>query len=255
MSAEKTIRMQARQKLKSNGYTKALFGLSMLAVFFMVIESVSYIENILLGIYTTTQTLDFIIKVSSRSVTILLAILLSPVVLGYFKMLYSEKDEYEMSDVAYFFKSFKLYTKSIAFIFIYLLKMALPALLCYSPLIALALINKYLLDGIVNDTALSITTVTLVVLSTVALLTYSIRYFLSIKLFCENQSSVLSYYFNTSKTIMDGHTGDVIKLTLSFTPWFLLCITVLPLIYVIPYFLQANCISGKWLHEISRNGY
>ena len=50
MSIEKTVRYQGRKKLKEYGWVKALVGLAMLAVFYMIIESVAYCELILLDV-------------------------------------------------------------------------------------------------------------------------------------------------------------------------------------------------------------
>ena len=46
---------------------------------------------------------------------------------------------------------------------------------------------------------------------------------------------------------MKQRTGDVAKLIFSFTPWMLLGLLVLPLLYVIPYITQSLCVSAKWL--------
>lgn len=253
MSAEKTIRYQARQKLKSYGWSKALYSLAVLAIFYMLFEGFSYSETILLNAFDNSA-FDFIIKVSCRSVAIIVFILLSPCVMGYIKMLYGENGEYDISDVIYFFKDFKTYFKSIAFIFSYILRMIIPAVLCFLPVFAFIAIKTYLFDNSMNETVFNITLVVLTVLSTVGLLIYSIKYFLSLKLFCKNQQQKLKYYFETSDNLMFGKSKQVIKLGLSFTPWILLSITVLPLLYTIPYISQAMCISGKWLYEVSRNG-
>ncbi len=254
MSAEKIIRHQARQKLKANGFVKALFGLGILAVFYMVFDGVAYLETILSDVIEADKTLDFILRVSCRSVAIIVFAMLLPALMGYIKMFYTENDEYDMSDVVYFFKDFKTYFKSIAYIFSFLLRMIVPAVLSFLPVFTFIALKTYLFDESINDTLYSVTLVVLTLLSSVVLLIYSTKYFLSLKLFCENQELKLKYYFETSKSLMSGHSKEVVKLCLSFTPWILLSFTVLPLLYTIPYFLQATCISGKWLYEISRNG-
>lgn len=42
-----------------------------------------------------------------------------------------------------------------------------------------------------------------------------------------------------SKDMMYGHKMDLFKLWLSFIPWFLLCVLVIPALYVIPYFTAS----------------
>ena len=247
MSIEKTVRYQGRKKLKEYGWVKALIGLGMLAVFFLIIESVAYCETILLDI--VKEDMHFLISVIYRSFTTFVAILLFPSVIGYIRMLLSEKGEYEMSDVTYYFMSCDRYFKSIGLIFSYLLRIALPALLCFSPVIGVTVLNNY-----VSIEYYDIILYSLVVLSSVLLLIYSLKYFLIIKLFCDDETQDMSFYFKTSKNIMRNHRLDVIKLTLSFTPWILLCITILPMLYVIPYMTQSLCISSKWFYELSRDG-
>lgn len=247
MSKEKIVRLQGREKLRKNGLAKALIGFGMLAVFYLIIESISYCEFILLD-YTGNNA-EFLISVICRSVTTLCGLLLMPSVLGYLKMMYTEKDEYEMSDVTYYFSSFKNYSKAVTFIFSFILRLAIPGFIFFSPVIAYIVyinINKETISPYIIGA--------LIVVSSILLLLYSIKYFLSVKLFCDDDSKNCGYYFSTSKMIMRNHRWDVVKLTLSFSLWFLLCITILPMIYVVPYFTQTMCISGKWLYELSRDG-
>lgn len=252
MSAEKTIRLQAREKLKKFGFTKALIGLGMLAVFFLVIECIASIESTILSSFEPSETVEFVIKVLYRSITIISVLLLSPCVIGYLKMFYNDNNEYEMSDVVFFFGGFKIYFKTIAFIVSYLLRMLIPTVICSIPVVGFICLNKYVLKDELPDALYNIVLYTLVIGFGLLLIIYSIKYFLSIKLYCDDQSKQLSYYFVTSKKMMKGHLSSVIKLAVSFTPWILLSITVIPLLYVVPYFTQAMCISGKWIYELAR---
>lgn len=42
-----------------------------------------------------------------------------------------------------------------------------------------------------------------------------------------------------SMAMMDGHKMELFKLQLSFIPWFLTCVLVIPTLYVIPYFTAS----------------
>lgn len=42
-----------------------------------------------------------------------------------------------------------------------------------------------------------------------------------------------------SKDMMQGHKMELFKLQLSFIPWFLACVLVIPALYVVPYFTAA----------------
>lgn len=248
MSAEKIIRTQARSKLKEGGFTKALIAFAMLATFYMIAEGVAYIQTFIVNEFTLSSNAEFIVKVMGGSITTLVVILLCPAVLGYLKMMYCDKSEYEMSDVVYYFSSFKLYTKSLSFIFAYIIRMFLPALLFFLPVFAVIILNYY-----TKLPAFEFILYTLCVLSSVGLLVYSLKYFVSVKLFCDENCSIKNC-FKSSKEMMNGNSANVIKLAFSFIFWILLCITVLPILYVFPYITQAMCISGKWITELSRNG-
>ncbi len=254
MSAERIVKAQARQRLKEGGFSKVLFSFAIIVVCFMITECVASVESVLIDALHSDKALKFIITVAVRSVVVAVAILLSPSVLSYFKMLYSDKKEYDISDAVYYFSNFKTYTKAVRFSFTYTVRMIIPAVVCYLPVAIVVAVDKYAFHGFMDDKVYTLTCCILLILSTFALVVYSTRYFVAIKLFCDDESQPISKYFVSSKIIMNGHTGDVLKLILSFTPWILLCILVMPILYVLPYFTQAMCISGKWITQLTRIG-
>lgn len=254
MSPEKIIKAQSREKLKHGGWSKALIGLGIIAIFYMIIECIASVEYYLLDAYTFSETIEFIIKVSSGSIVTISVFLLSPVILGYLRMMYTDEKEYDASDIVYYFRGFKKYAKAVAFVFSYALRMVIPILVFFSLVFVLIAVKYFWLKDIVSEETYITSLVLLIIISTVNLLIYNIRYFVSVLLFSEDDSKPLSFYFTTSKKIMSGHYNDVMKLTFSFYGWILSCIAVMPAIYVIPYMTQAYCISGKWIAELSRNG-
>lgn len=254
MSAEKIIKSQARQRLSDGGFSKVLFSFAIIVVCFMITECVASVESVLLDAIHPSQTLEFVITVAVRSIAISVAILLSPSVLSYFKMLYSDKKEYDIGDCVYYFSNFKIYTKALKFVFAYIVRLIIPAVICYLPVFVVMIVNKLAFKGFMDNNVYTYTYYILLVLSTIALAVYMTRYFVALKLFCDDENQPVSRYFADSKIIMNGHTGDVIKLVLSFTLWILLCVLVLPILYVLPYFTQAMCISGKWITQLTRNG-
>ncbi len=254
MSAEKIIKSQAREKLRDGGFSKVLIALGMIAVFYMMIECIGSVFYYIITAFNLSDALELVLQVASGSITIICFFLLSPIVIGYFKMLYSEQNEYDIGDVLYYFFDFKRYVKSVAFSFSFVLRLLIPTIICYIPVISLYAINALVLKKGMNEVLFAITLVVLVVLSTAAFMLYSTKYYLSIKLFCENDTQQMSYYFLSSKIMMHSYPNVFIKLIGSFVPWLLLCGTVLPLLYVLPYMTQSICISGNWLLQLSRNG-
>lgn len=251
MSAKKIIRAQAREKLRVGGWTKALIGLAIIAMMYLIIESIAALESVIINIFALEDTALFITEVACGSVVTLLSFLLSPVILGYIRMLCTDSDDYDISDVFYYFTSFAKYSKAIAFIFSFAFRMIIPTILCFTLVIAWLLIKHFWFSEFTNDTIMLV----LFIITAIAFaLRYATRYFLSFYLMCKDEEKPISYYFSASKEVMCEHESDIVKLSNTFIGWFLLCITVLPLLYVLPYFVQALCISAKWLSQLSRNG-
>ncbi|MBR2716062.1 MAG: DUF975 family protein [Ruminococcus sp.] len=253
MSAEKVIRYQSRQKLKMYGYTKPLFSLGIIFVFVLLVDCVSIIEPILLGFLDTSKSTEFAIKIACRSLSVISAFLLSPVLLGFVKMMCIDSHEYDIKDLLYFFKGFKTYLKSLAFISGFILRIVIPAVLSFSFFIIQLLVENLWFTELKDNIALDISLVLFFIIGVLLTLRFSIKYFLAFLLLCKDKSKPISYYFSTSKKLMKSNSKNVVKLSNSFTGWILLCITVLPALYVIPYYTQAMCICGKWLIELSGN--
>ena len=254
MSAEKLVKAQAREKLKHGGWAKALFALALVVIVYMLVECVAFLPAYIVDIIKPEQTLQFIIEVSGGSIAMIIALLLSPIVLGFFRMFYSGDEEYSMSDVLYYFSSAKHYGKAIKFELGFILRMIIPTLL-YSLFPIVWYVAHYLITDNKPMELWSNATFILFIIMTISFtLRHSIRYFVSVLLLCENEFESTAYYFKTSKQIMQHHEKDVVKLFWSFIGWILLSITGLPALYTIPYFTQSMCLSGKWLLELSRNG-
>lgn len=253
MSTEQIIKSQAREKLKNSGWSKALIGLAVILIMYMIIESIATIETIILDTFSLTEKAQFITKVLCGSAVTASVFLLSPIVLGYLKMLCTDDKDYNMNDVVYYFSSFKRYSKAIAFIFSFVFRMIIPTILCFSLVIALFVIKNFWLKEAFDNTIYNLTLILFVITSILWTLRYSLKYFISFYLMCCDENKAISYYFNTSKAVMREHNVDVVRLFNRFWGWIILCITVLPLIYVLPYFTQTMCISAKWLSQLSRN--
>ncbi len=256
MSAEKIIRMQARQKLRNNGFAKALFGFAVIMLFFMLFQTVfSFVVIIAEELLSVTafESMYVYIELAVIVLGVIMLWLICPVFLGYLKMMYSDNDDYELSDVLYFFENFYKYKKALKFTFSFIIRMILPFILFYLPATFLSLLTSFV-DGFADSTVYRITNNSLIICSTIALLIYMQQYFLSFRIFCDNQDHKCSYYFYTSKILMRNNIKRVTKLLFSFTPWLLLCVTILPVLYVFPYITQALCISGNHISKLSRDG-
>lgn len=253
MSAEKIIKAQAKQKLKDGGFTKAILGFAVLIMFFMIVDCVMMLSSTVLMRFATTYALEVTMQVACGTLTTISVFLLSPALLGYIRMMSSEQTKHEISDVVYYFYSIKRYAKALWLTISFVMRLALPAFVCFAPVLIFVAIDAFKLFTLIPQNIYVVTIIVLVVLSSISLLIFSSRYFLTLFLYFEDDSKEYSYYFAESKTIMNGNCDKVVKLLYSFIWWILLCVLVLPILYVFPYIVQSMCISGKWLLNL-RNG-
>lgn len=260
MSIEKIIRAQARVKINKRKLTKPVFAIALMAIFYMFAEYLTYFTVTLtctiMGLDIEMQS-GFLFSACALIINILFLFIFSPIFMGFVKMMYTEDDEYNLKDMLYFMSNIGRYFKCLWFNISFILRTAIPMLLIFSPVIALFVIDYFFTintGNSINTTILSVAFVLLLILSLFGFFVYCTKYFIAFKLICTDSTLKTSYYFSTSKAIMNGQCMNVVKLFLSFTPWILLCITVLPIFYVLPYMTQAICLSCKWISELSRNG-
>ncbi len=254
MSAEKIIKSQAREKLKHGGWPKALFALALVVIAYMVIECIDTLLQTVYQMINPDETMQYVVQTVLGFVLVISVFLFCPVVMGFFRMFYTDENNYNISDVLYYFSSFKKYILALKYQLMLYVRLLLAAVVFYILPAVLYVTLRYLSDNGELDIGGTIAVVLLTVSSTILLLIYNIRYYVSLFLLCENENEDTAYYFKTSKEIMRGHETDVMKLFLSFIWWILLSITGLPALYTIPYIAQSVCLSGKWLTQLSRNG-
>ena len=84
-------------------------------------------------------------------------------------------------------------------------------------------------------------------LSTVTTTLYALKYFTVFTVCVDNENLMPNDVFAYSKYIMKNKTGSAAKLIFSFIPWLLLCLLILPMLYVVPYMTQSLCIAAKWM--------
>lgn len=255
MTVEKTIRAQARVQLKKRGFAKPVFGIAIILTFFMLVEYVSYLFPTIIQIIFEQVNNDsslVYLEIYSYAINLLLLLFISPVVLGFIKMMYTDCEHFNLSDVFFYFSNIKCYFKSIGFTLSFLLRTIIPFALFFSPVVTLIVING-VFEYALNIYIFKIAFVLLFLLSAIIYIIYCTKYFLAFKLFSNDCTMKVSRYFYFSKKIMQGNCSKVIRLFFSFSWWLMLCITVLPILYVLPYFMQAMSLSAKWILELSRN--
>ena len=183
---------------------------------------------------------------------IIISLLFSVIINGYIRFFYkaAKGQQPKISEVFHYFMSGKEFFFALNMNLRIILYNLGWALLFFLPTIAV--IAVYLIfEGVVVQAQ------ALVVINTIAsLLLLSIvnaKYFLAEPLHVENGELSARQCLSKSKEIMKNNASKIIKLTFSFTPQLLLCLLLLPMLYVLPLLTTAQCVSSKWILE-SQNG-
>ena len=203
------------------------------------------------------ETLSTILIYSiGYTVELIAGFLLSPVINGciraYYKAAYT--NNIELRDVFWYFSSGR-YGQALALNIRFILRMLLPTLLLYAPLIAFEIISANLSSDFGESVLYHNIYFILAVLSTLTTVLYSLRYFTVFTVSADNPQFTPKQVFAYNKYIMHNKTGSAAKLIFSFTPWLLLCLLILPMLYVIPYLTQSLCVSAKWMTKAAIEEY
>ena len=150
---------------------------------------------------------------------------------------------FDIRDMFYYFQTGN-YGKALSVNIRFFLRMLLPALIAFSPVIAydiICTVNEY------DFPLMSLFAFILSLLSVLITVLWSFRYFLVYIYAIDFEYLSAGELFKCSKQMMRGKTGMTAKLFFSFAPWLLLSLTILPILYTAPYLTQAMCISAKWI--------
>lgn len=248
MSAEAIIKSQARNTLKNN-FTKALAALIIMLIPYYIIDGATTILSCAFSyMFKDEVTRGVVIYSVGYTLEVIAFFFFSPIVNGYIRAHYNAAytGEIDLTDVYYYFGGGR-YKKALALNIRYVLRLLLPAALFYLPVIALAVISSQVGGSFFNSLLYNDLFFLMTVISTTCLLLYSLRYFIVFTIQADVDDLTPKQSFDYSRYVMKNRKGSSAKLVLSFIPWFLLCLLILPMLYVIPYFTQSLCISAKWM--------
>ncbi len=71
------------------------------------------------------------------------------------------------------------------------------------------------------------------------------KYFIAEYLFSSNPRLGAWTAIKQSKNLLDGHITEIVRFKLSFLPWFMSCIFVVPAFYFLPYYKESCCVVAK----------
>lgn len=71
------------------------------------------------------------------------------------------------------------------------------------------------------------------------------KYFIAEYLYSSNPKLGAWTAIKQSRNLLDGHIHEIVRFKLSFLPWFLGCIFIVPAVYFIPYYKESCCVVAK----------
>lgn len=184
----------------------------------------------------------------------LLFFVLCPLLLGaiyYFRRLIWQQED-NVLIVFKYFSNLGEYKRALRFTMLIFTKIALSALLVFSPCIVIWLLSNDALYQLIG-TSIPIWSLNLDALNDFALIIAAfvlafilLKYYLAAFIFTSNDDIDPSEAINMSTIISKRTGGDFFGLVLSFIPWLLLSLFVAPLLYTLPYFLTSYAVHCRF---------
>jgi uncharacterized membrane protein len=248
LSPQATVRSQARQALKGHWATAVI-------AFLILMLPLSLIDGMCTAIACTVVTLvseeatqEIIANLVIYPVMLVLGLLLSPIFNGYVRLFTRNASEGRMDirDLTYFFYEHR-YGHALRFNLSFALRMIIPTTLFFLPVAAYQVIAGTIGDSFTGSVIYRDFHFILCVMSVMLVLIYSMKHFFAFTVFAFEPERNAGEIFKLGRQINRAHSFSAVKLLFSYTPWILLCLTILPMLYVIPYLSQGMCIGAVWM--------
>lgn len=241
MKIAKIIRLQSKNSLKNN-WIGAVCGLMLLFSLFLIDAFCGDLIYYILMAVTQNEAISSCIFLCFF---LLLLLLLSPFINGYCKYFYNlvKNENNNVKDIFHYFSNVKLYFKALVFNIYKLTKSLFGIILSFIPYFVVSAVLK-------EEIYIWITVVFGVVISLFLVAKLYIFDFV----FIEYENCQIQEIKYVSNLIYKRQKGEAAKLTVSFSLWALLCVLVLPVLYVVPYMVTSMANSSKWLIELYKDG-
>ena len=242
MSRERIIKKQARESLRGN-FAALIAGMLALAAAAVILSNLPAFGAYLLGLVNadTDEITDgnFLWYLLLEFGTIVLALFISPLVNGFFKLA-ADTAVKGRCDINSFFGCFsapRFYFRTIA----------LNAGLCavYAVLTAPVAVAGKFLGGIVPEPAV----IAVLVIWQILVYIFFIHYPLAA--YALNGNHPMYHYLFGLAGFSFRYSGALLKLVFSMIGWIALCFFVIPCLYVIPYLSVTLMNSARWLFELN----
>ena len=254
MKTEQIIKKQARGAMRGN-MSKLIAAAGLASLVLLLLEYLEYLALYLEGAVDleTGNVKDGYTVFYLLTVSVFVAALLcaSPLLNGFLRMAADTaiKKKCRSADVFYYFKSVRVYFKTILFnLVLYLLYASASSVLNLSGILSwlmpdifaaeMSLRIESILTVFVRIVTVILQIIVFLIFAYYPLLAYAIKDDMRI-------SGIFKMLGFSIK-----HFSQAFKLTLSFAGWFALCFFVVPVIYVAPYFAVSSAMSARWLLEL-----
>lgn len=248
MNAEAIVKSQARGILKKN-YVKAIIALAIVCVTYYINDGSTTVISCLVPQFVKDEQLcTTIIYSVGYPVEFIMGFLFSPIFNGFVRAFYKAAytETIDLKDVFYYFSSGR-YGNALGLNIRVIIRMLLPVLILFSPLIAYEVLVSVFSPEFRDNFLYADFHFILALLSSITTTLYALRYFTVFTVSADNPQFTPKQVFQYNRYIMKNRTVSAAKLVFSFTPWLLLCLLVLPMLYVIPYMTMSLCVSAKWM--------
>ena len=259
MKTERIIKQHARESMRGN-MSVLIAAMGMVALSFLLLEYIEYLVlyflkavNFDTGEIIGDKKLIYYIVTAAATVLILLV---SPLLNGFLRTAAHAAlhRESQAVDVFCFFKSPKLYFKTVLYNFL----LAVLFLTVSGALNINTYLETFAPDWYHQDPAWNTDTVLKVIAGVCTLFIKLVVYMVFV------HYPLTAHALDDNTSVKEGvfvmlafsvkNFGKLFKLVLSFMGWFALCFFVVPAIYVIPYFSVAALTSANWLFKIDKRG-
>lgn len=173
----------------------------------------------------------------------------------------SEEESIKISEIFYFFKSWKEAEKTIIMFFsiallkimFYIVSFIAVAILFFSANLCVLHFIPDKTVGILESEA-SITLGVLLMISwLLSVIVFNISLFPVNYIIVSDDMTVMQYIYESIGMMKDNY-WSVIRLYISFIPWFISCIFILPIFFVIPYFNMSMAVAAQEIISMDESG-
>ena len=242
MSPSATVRYQARQALKGNyAAATAAFMLLLLEIFFIT-AIIDLFDSFIVSISDDPVLIGVLEILILTPIGIIASVLLSPLYNGFVRLFYLSglTGEFSFSSMFYYFEKGR-YHRTLMLNLSLIVRLMIPTVFIYH-IVCVGFFADFVGTVPYRDLEFILS-----VMSTILLILYSLKYFIVLTIYCIDEQSEPRDLIRISKEVMANQKGDAAQLFFSFTPWMLLCLLIIPSLYVVPYMTQSLCIGAKWM--------